>query len=332
MPLRFDLAPTVKEKLKYNKFFTTKDDMEFPDCLDDLFKRAFNRQYFPLDFKMLIDYDGYNKNESLIFSHCDYHNACWVHNDMIQEIKTRNIQNWNVLKEVYGKSDDVCVVSKDLIKPTSIISGNSDNIRIINNINNFNEIINKSHEEIQFDEDTDFISQSSSIQEVLSKPGVKFITIGRFSPEKGHERLINAFNEFLGDFPDSQLIIIGGHGILFEDTVEMVKDNPNISLIKSISNPMPILKECDLFILPSFYEGWGIVITEADTLGIPVISTDIVGTQWLRDYDGNLVENSQEGLLNGMHDFMEGKIHTLNIDYESFNNQIIENFYNLLEN
>lgn len=332
LPLRFDLAPTVKEKLKYNKFFTTKDDMEFPDCLDDLFKRAFNRQYFPLDFKMLIDYDGYNKNESLIFSHCDYHNACWVHNDMIQEIKTRNIQNWNVLKEVYGKSDDVCVVSKDLIKPTSIISGNSDNIRIINNINNFNEIINKSHEEIQFDEDTDFISQSSSIQEVLSKPGVKFITIGRFSPEKGHERLINAFNEFLGDFPDSQLIIIGGHGILFEDTVEMVKDNPNISLIKSISNPMPILKECDLFILPSFYEGWGIVITEADTLGIPVISTDIVGTQWLRDYDGNLVENSQEGLLNGMHDFMEGKIHTLNIDYESFNNQIIENFYNLLEN
>lgn len=57
---------------------------------------------------------------------------------------------------------------------------------------------------------------------------------------------------------------------------------------------MPILKQCDLFILPSFYEGWGIVIMEADTLDIPVIATDVVGTQWLRDYNGNLVENSEE--------------------------------------
>lgn len=333
LPLRFDLAPTVSEKIKYNKFFLSENEMEMPDCLNDLFRRAFDRQYFPLDFKMVIDYDGYNKNESLIFSHNDFRNAVWVHNDMIQEIQTRQNQNYNVLKEVYSKSDNVCVVSKDLIEPTSKISGTADNIQVIHNINNYETIIDNSNKEIGFDEGSVFYSKSENISEVLKKPGKKFVTIGRFSPEKGHARLISAFNKFCSDFPDTQLIIIGGHGVLYDETVELVENSQfrdNITLIKGISNPMPILKECDLFILPSFYEGWGIVITEADTLDVPVFATDVVGTKWLKDYGGTLVENSEEGILNGMNEFMKGNIHTLDMDYDEFNNEIIDDFYRLL--
>ncbi len=333
LPFGFNLIPTYREKRHYDKFFYNPD-MKFSDPLNNLFERSFNRQYFPLKFKLLIDYDGYNKNQSLLFSHNDFRNAVWVHNDMIQEIKTRGNQNRDILKEVYSKSDYVCVVSKDLIKPTREISGKSDNIRVIHNINNYESIIEDSKKEIQFDESTEFYSRSKDIESVLSKKGKKFISVGRFSPEKGHSRLINAFNEFCKDYPDSQLILIGGHGPLYEDTVDLINGleyGDNISLIKGISNPMPILKQCDLFILSSFYEGWGIVIMEADTLGVPVISTDIVGTQWLRDYGGNLVENSQEGILDGMYEFMKGNIATLNIDYEEFNEKIISDFYSMVE-
>lgn len=334
LPLRFDLAPTIREKLKYNDFFSSEKEIEFPDSLNDLFERAFNRQYFPLDFKLLIDFDGYNKNESLMFSHNGFKNAVWVHSDMIQEIETRSIQNRNVLKEVYSKSDNVCVVSKNLVKPTGVISKRSDNIHVIHNLNNYSQILEDSTKKISFDNDTLYYSKAGDIDEVLSKPGKKFITIGRFSPEKGHERLINAFNKFCRDYPDSQLIIIGGHGVLYDDTVELINGleyGKNISLIKGISNPMPILKQCDLFIMPSYYEGWGIVIMEADTLDVPVIATDIKGTQWMRDYDGNLVEDCEEGILKGMHEFMQGNIHTLNIDYEKFNEEIISDFYSLIE-
>ena len=94
---------------------------------------------------------------------------------------------------------------------------------------------------------------------------------------------------------------------------------------------MPILKQCDLFIMPSYYEGWGIVIMEADTLDVPVIATDIKGTQWMLDYDGNLVEDSEDGILNGMHEFMKGNIHTLHIDYDEYNEEIISDFYSLIE-
>ncbi|MDO5811041.1 MAG: CDP-glycerol glycerophosphotransferase family protein [Methanobrevibacter sp.] len=334
LPLNSWIIPTVMESSKHDNFFFTDKKMPFDKKMHRLFKRSYDKQYFGLDFKMVINYDGYNKNELLIFTHSGVKNAVWVHNDMIQEIKTRGNQNFDILHEAYCAADSVCVVSKDLIKPTSEISGRTDNIRIIHNINNYETIINNSKKEIQFDKSTVFHSSYGSIEEVLSKDGLKFITIGRFSPEKGHERLIKAFNRFCRDYPDSQLIIIGGHGELYEDTVELAESSEfgaNISLIKGISNPMPILKQCDLFILPSFYEGWGIVIMEADTLDIPVVATDVVGTQWLRDYDGNLVENSEEGILNGMLEFMKGDVNTLNIDYKKFNEEIIDSFYSLLE-
>lgn len=335
LPLNSRITPTVMESSKHDKFFFTDKKVPFDKTLSNLFKRSYDKQYFPLDFKIVINYDGYNKNELLIFAHSGVKNAVWVHNDMLQEIKTRANQNFDILQEAYSVSDYVCVVSKDLIKPTSEISGRSDNIRVIHNINNYEAIINNSKKEIRFDKNTIIHSSYDGIEEVLSKEAPKFITIGRFSPEKGHERLIHAFNKFCKDYPDSQLIIIGGHGELYDDTVELVEKSEfgnNITLIKGMSNPMPILKQCDLFILPSFYEGWGIVIMEADTLNIPVIATDIVGTQWLRDYDGNLVENCEEGILNGMHEFMKGNVHTLNMDYEEFNNEIIDDFYSLVEN
>ena len=330
LPLRLDLALTIKERRTYDKFLASKDGTDFPDLLRTAFKRSFDRHFYSYNFKRVIDFDGYNQKESLMFSCSDDKNAIWVHNDMVQEIKTKGNQNYNVLREVYQSFDDVCTVSKDLIKPTSQISGKSDNIRTIPNINNYNEIIENSKRELKLSDET-IVVGSGSIEEFLSRPGKKFISIGRFSPEKGHKRLISAFNKFCIDFPDTQLIIIGGRGDLFEETCKLAENNENILIINNIANPMPILKNCDLFVFSSFYEGWGIVLMEADTLGIPIVSTDVVGVQWLKDYDGNIVENSEEGILKGMYQFSEDKLHTLNINYEKFNNEIINDFYQLLD-
>ena len=94
---------------------------------------------------------------------------------------------------------------------------------------------------------------------------------------------------------------------------------------------MPILKRCDLFILSSFYEGWPIVLMEADTLNLPIFATDINGTQWMKEYGGYIVNNDEDGILQGMYDFMEGKVTNLNIDYKYYNERAIEEFYSILE-
>lgn len=332
-PLRTIICPTLKEKIEFNKYINGPKNLKLPETLQKMFEREFKRYYYNNPFKTTIQFNGYSTNEILVFSKSESNKVIWVHNDMIKEIETRGNQNYQTLKEAYNNYNSVAIVSPDLLEPTSKISGRKDNIKLIHNINNYESIIDKSKKEIVLDEKTIITCHTEDIEEFLGGDGKVFITIGRFSPEKGHERLIKAFEDFCKDYPNTKLIIIGGHGVLYKKTEELARESKywkNICIVKWISNPMSILKQCDLFIISSFYEGWPMVIMEADTLNIPIIATDIIGTQWMRDYDGYIVDNSQEGILQGMYDFMDGKVNTLGIDYEEYNKQAVQEFIDIL--
>ena len=92
------------------------------------------------------------------------------------------------------------------------------------------------------------------------------------------------------------------------------------------------MKKCDYFVLSSLYEGFGIVIAEADILGKPVISTDIEGPRcFMKEHKGMLVENSEDGFYNGMKELLNDEIKVMNVDYEEYNKNAIEQFENLLK-
>lgn len=332
-PLRMGINFTVLEHRKFIGFL--KDpNKKLSEDLIKLFERELHRAFNGFHFDSIIHFNGYGIEETMLFSVSDSIKSIWVHNDMVQEIKGKDNQNLSVLKHVYNEYDNVVVVSPDLIKPTSQISGRQDNIRLVHNVNNFDEIKRKSLKDIEINDSCVVITKNEDgIEGVLNSSGKKFITIGRFSPEKGHDRLISAFNKYCEDYPDTQLIIIGGYGPSDEETVNLAMQSKfadNITIIKSILNPMPILKQCDLFVVSSYYEGWPMVIMEADTFNIPVIATDINGTQWMRDYGGYIVENSEEGILQGMYDFSQGKVNPLGIDYEEYNKNAIEEFLKII--
>ena len=332
LPIRFNLTPTIKEKMDYNKYYLASEEMDCPESLHKLFKRSFAKQFGSVKWDMIIDFDGYNHDETLMFTSSDFKSSVWVHNDMVQEIETKKNQNRNILKEAYSNADNVCVVSPSLIKPTKSISGREDNIRVVHNLNDYKSILSRSKEDLVINSNTKVYN--NDIYSVLNKDSFKFITIGRFSPEKGHIRLINAFNSFCKDYPDAQLIIIGGYGVLYEETcalVDSIEYGENVTLINNISNPMPILKECDLFILSSYHEGWPMVLMEADTLNVPIISTDIESTRAMKDYAGTIVENSQEGILQGMYDFALGKIKPNNSDFKEYNEKALDEFNKIIK-
>lgn len=332
LPIRFNLTPTVHEKIDYNKFYLSNDEMECPETLHNLFRRSFEKQFGSVKFDAVIDYDGYNHDETLMFVNSGIKSSVWVHNDMVQEIECKGNQNRNILNEAYSKADNVCVVSPSLIEPTSSISGRTDNIHVVHNLNDYETILKRADEKLEINANT--VIYNNDINSVLEKNGFKFITIGRFSPEKGHKRLIEAFNEFCRDYPDTQLIIIGGYGVEYENTCRLIDSidyGDNVTLINNISNPMPILNECDLFILSSYYEGWPMVLMEADTLSIPIISTDIESTREMGDYAGVIVDNSKEGILQGMHDFVNGKVICKNSDFEEYNKKVIKEFNEIIK-
>ncbi|HJB88671.1 MAG TPA: teichoic acid biosynthesis protein TagF, partial [Candidatus Blautia excrementigallinarum] len=71
-----------------------------------------------------------------------------------------------------------------------------------------------------------------------------------------------------------------------------------------------------------YYEGQGLVMLEADTLGVPVMACDVSGPHgFLTEHGGTLLENSEEGILKGMRLFAEGKVRTLCLDYEKMNRE-----------
>ena len=334
LPLTMSLNMTLKENREFVNFLKNPD-VELGDNAKRMLKREFRRSFSDFHFDSIIHFNGYGIEETMLFSISDSTRTIWVHNDMVRELSQKTNQNESVLKYAYKEYDNVAVVSPDLIKPTYEISGRKDNIRLIHNVNNIDKIREKSLMPIEFDPNTVVTcNNDKSLEDILNSPADKFITIGRFSPEKGHRRLIDAFNEYCKDYPDSQLIIIGGYGEEYENTIRHAGDSEfgqNITIINSISNPMPILKRCDLFVVSSFYEGWPMVIMEADALNVPVIATDITGTQWLKGYGGHIVENTQEGILEGMRDFHKGKVERIRIDYAEYNENAVEEFLKIIE-
>ena len=106
----------------------------------------------------------------------------------------------------------------------------------------------------------------------------------------------------------------------------------HVVIIKTIQNPMPILKKCDLFVISSHYEGLCMVLWEADTLKVPVISTDIEGPRgFMEEHGGYLVSLDAEGIYEGMKAFDAGKVKALNVDYEKHNQNAVKQFEELFE-
>ena len=74
-----------------------------------------------------------------------------------------------------------------------------------------------------------------------------------------------------------------------------------IEFLGNKENPYTYLNNSDLFILSSKAEAFGIVVVEAQMLGVPVLATDCVSIRELvtDNVTGLVVENSAEGLYNG---------------------------------
>ena len=60
--------------------------------------------------------------------------------------------------------------------------------------------------------------EEEELREALASDKKKFISVGRFSKEKGHARLIKAFEILHKEQPDTLLFILGGYGVLYNDT------------------------------------------------------------------------------------------------------------------
>lgn len=102
------------------------------------------------------------------------------------------------------------------------------------------------------------------------------LAIGRFSPEKGFDVLLEAFRRVVTAHPNCNLILIGDGP---EETAlkTQAAGIPNTYLPGRMENIIPYYHSCDMVVVPSRLEGQGLVAIEAMASGKPVISSAVGG-------------------------------------------------------
>ena len=102
--------------------------------------------------------------------------------------------------------------------------------------------------------------------------------VGRFTKEKNHEFLINVFKKIVLIEPAARLLLVGT-GTEIDKIKAKVRNealDDYVTFTGSVTNVEDYLQAMDVFVLPSHFEGLGIVAIEAQCCGLPVIASDKV--------------------------------------------------------
>ena len=97
--------------------------------------------------------------------------------------------------------------------------------------------------------------------------------VGRFATPKNHTFLLNVFTNVKNKLPDSVLMLIGDGELetSIKAQAEQLGITDSILFMGRKSNIGELMSAMDMFVLPSLYEGLGIVLVEAQCNGLPCI-------------------------------------------------------------
>ncbi|PCJ58012.1 MAG: hypothetical protein COA79_14670 [Planctomycetota bacterium] len=140
-------------------------------------------------------------------------------------------------------------------------------------------------------------AKSENIDNLKSKlemPKNKFIygAVGRLNLQKGFCYLIDAFAEILKEIPDSYLFIVG-EGVERQNLEALIKKNSigeNVKLVGYSKDVHLYYQVMDGFIMPSLFEGFGLVAAEALMYEVPVVATNV-------DSLPEIIQHEKTGIL-----------------------------------
>lgn len=116
-----------------------------------------------------------------------------------------------------------------------------------------------------------------------------FCATSRLVTAKGIGELIRAFTRLQRQHQDIRLWLVGD-GPEAKHFKLLAGDNPRIVFHGHVDMPLPSVAACDVFVHPSYHEGFSISLIEAAMLAKPIIACDVGG-------NGEIVRHNQSGLL-----------------------------------
>jgi len=207
----------------------------------------------------------------------------WIHTDYskINPDRELDLKIWKRYDYIVAVSEE-CLNSFLKIYPTL-----EEKCRVIENITSpkfIKEMSLKNSEKIPFEEEN-----------------FNLLSVARFSYAKGIDQGIEALRILKKKgYDDIKWYVVGygGDEEEIKKLIEIYSLGSNFILLGKKENPYPFMKNCDLYVQPSRYEGKAVTVTEAQILGKPVLITNYptASSQVKDGVDGIICELSPEGL------------------------------------
>ena len=246
----------------------------------------------------------------------------WLHTDYSKYDAASNYQS--LFKEIYLKFDKIIAISNSVLREF-LKKYQASNTEVIYNLIDEEKI------------------KKDSLKENINynKKELNLISVGRFHPMKGYARLIHVLHKLDNDgyLKDVKVRLVGS-GPDENNLKELVKNynlEDKVLLLGPKKNPYPYVKNSDCFLMTSLFEPFGLVILEALVLKVPVLAVEVLSIHEIMDEKyGIIVENSEEGLYNGILGIIKNKNslkkYRDNLEHFSYNiNDIIKKIENLLD-
>lgn len=246
------------KSIKYINLQSDDDkDFEIPDLLsktiekekpDICFAPGIFTNFILMDAIEKISYDG-----KIVIRESNYVSL----RNLSQEAKAKITKQYNQCDKIIAITSGI---KRDLIKNYKV---NQNKFVLINNpieIEFIKKYSSKKEENNQFNQ-------------IENK---KIITIGRLETQKNQIMLLKAFKKVKEKYPKVDLVILG-QGSLKEELNQQVRDlklEESVHFLGFSDNPYYYLKNSDIFVLSSRYEGFPHVLLEAMSLKVPIISTN----------------------------------------------------------
>jgi glycosyltransferase involved in cell wall biosynthesis len=123
---------------------------------------------------------------------------------------------------------------------------------------------------------------------------VKVIFVGRLHPKKGVDTLLLAWQRVTRELPQLawrlRLVGKGGLGYEMEASARQLSVDQTVEFCGQVDHPFPLLRQSDIFVLPSRSEGMSNALLEAMAHGLPCIVSDIAGND-------EVIQHERNGLL-----------------------------------
>lgn len=331
IPLKLCLYVSPVEFFKLLYVFIFERRWARRGVLLDIWRRESSRIFCCADFDVIVNYNGYSWRAAFLSLGNDSKVVTYVHNEMVSEVKSNRVAEPRLLRLSYEVSDVVALVRRG-IEAQYCSSEYDYRHKVVYTPNpilpNVKEMAAKPFNDAFFDQSDEMLERAERFFSVEGR--FTFVNMARFSPEKGQMRLIDAFENVWLEADNVQLFIIGGHGVLLKRLMDrrarsIARDS--ILIARGSGNPFPAVKLAHAFVFSSFYEGIGLVLFEAMQLDLPIVSTNIPGPrELLMNGYGLLVDDSTEGLAEGMRTAIAGNVPQKKYDFYANNAFAVRQF------